>query len=127
MSLNIVCPQCGESEDLQGTPSPDGIRIRCGKCAESWLRDSEPQKCATCGDSTLIARPRALTQYSRGTQLSIVGIGEILLCTRCDARMLERSEAGRPVPFNYRPAALDPEAAAERAKAGGDDDVLITP
>ena len=126
MALKIQCPRCGESEELKGDSSADGIRIRCGRCGESWLRDAEPQKCATCGDSTLIVRPRALTQYSRGTQLSIVGIGEVLLCPTCDARMLEWSEAGRPIPFNYRAAALDPEAAAERAE-GGDDDVLITP
>ena len=126
MSLRIQCPECGETEDLKGSPSAKGIRIRCGQCGKSWLRDSEPQKCVTCGGVDLVPRPRALTQYSRGTQLSIVGIGEVLLCRSCDARMLKWSEAGRAVPFNYRSSALDPEAAADRAAEGGDD-VLITP
>ena len=108
MALHIVCPKCGGSEDLKGSPSPDGIRIRCEQCGTSWLRDAELEKCATCGAADLIRRPSALTQYSRGTQLSIVGIGEVLLCRTCDSRMLEWSEAGRAVPFSYRPAALDP-------------------
>jgi len=42
----FACPGCGESENLTGNPSPDGIRIRCGKCDTSWLRDAGPEKCA---------------------------------------------------------------------------------
>lgn len=125
MALDISCPDCGASEGLKGSPSPDGIRIRCGDCGASWLRDSRPQECATCGGTDLVSRPSALTQYSRGTQLSIVGIGEVQLCRACDAKMAEWSEA-RVVPHTYRPAATDPQAAAERAERG-DDDVLITP
>ena len=67
----------------------------------------------------------ALTQYARGTQLSIVGVGTILLCAECDAEMLEWSE-GRAVPSTYQPAALDPAAAAKRKDAGGGN-MLITP
>jgi hypothetical protein len=127
MARQIRCPSCGEPEELSGTETDEGIRITCGTCGESWLRDEAAQTCATCGGSDLVTRPRAHTQYSRGTQLSIVGMSEILLCRDCDAKMVEWSEgSARAVPFNYRPAALDPEAAAERDDED-DGDVLITP
>ena len=126
MSRQIVCPKCGESEELTGSQSPDGIQVLCGRCGMTWLRDAGPQKCATCGGTDVVRRPRALTQYSRGTQLSIVGIGEVLLCRVCDHRMVEWSDASRAVPFNYRSSALDPDASAER---GDEDygDVRMTP
>ncbi|MFU8891520.1 MAG: hypothetical protein ACNA76_07695 [Anaerosomatales bacterium] len=118
MQSRIVCPTCGESEELTGSPSADGIRIRCGRCDAEWLRDGVSQTCATCGGSDLETRSRALTQYSRGTQLSIVGLSEILLCRACDHEMLEWSKAGRPVPHTYRSAALDGEAGRERGDSG---------
>ncbi len=106
MAREIVCPRCGESDDLSGRPSEEGIRIICGACGNEWLRDDVPDRCATCGGTDLVKRPLALTQYSRGTQLSIVGIGEIILCACCDAEMVEWSD-GRAVPANYRSAALE--------------------
>ena len=127
MSRRFACPGCGETEKLTGAPSSEGIRITCGTCDTSWLRDSAPETCATCGGSELETRPRALTQYSRGTQLSIVGFSEVLLCRACDEEMLEHSKAGRAVPRNYRPAALDPEAAKGRASTTVNNDRLITP
>ncbi len=114
MALCITCPTCGETEDLSGAPSEEGIRIRCGLCGATWLRDDAPQTCATCGGSDLETRHRALTQYSRGTQLSIVGLAEIELCTVCDHEMLEWSKGGKAVPPTYRPAAVDPDAAEKR-------------
>jgi hypothetical protein len=125
VSRLIACPECGESEELTGTESAEGIRILCGACGASWLRDAEPQTCATCGGTDVLKRPRALTQYSRGTQLSIVGMTDILLCRVCDKKMVEWSGASRAVPFNYRSAALDPDAVDERE--GEDGDVLMTP
>lgn len=127
MVQHFACPGCGESEDLTGSPSPDGIRISCDRCGTSWLRDAEPEKCASCGGTDVIERQRALTQYSRGTQLSIVGLVPILLCRTCDRRMIEWADAGRPVPFNYRSAALDPDALADRQDNGDDGIVVITP
>jgi len=126
MGRHIVCPGCGEAEELMGSQSPEGIRIRCEKCETEWLRDAEPERCATCGGTEVVQRQRALTQFSRGSQLSIVGFTAVPLCRVCDAEMLAWAHAGRAVPFNYRPAALDPEAAKEREKQDGDD-VIITP
>ena len=127
MSREIECPRCGEADELVGRDTAKGIRITCGICGESWLRDAAAQTCATCGGDDLVERPRAHTQYSRGTQLSIVGMSEVLLCRVCDAKMVEWSEgSARAVPFNYRPATVDPEAAAEREDEDGGD-VMITP
>lgn len=127
MPRQIECPRCGENQELSGSESPDGIVITCDTCGESWLRDAAPSECATCGGTDLVARPRAHTQYSRGTQLSIVGWSEVLLCRVCDAKMVEWSEgSSNAVPFNYRPSALDPEAHAEREDEDGGD-VRITP
>lgn len=76
MARMIECPQCGEADNLRGSETLEGIRITCGECGQSWLRDEQPERCVTCGGSDLVKRPHALTQYSRGTQLSIVGIAE---------------------------------------------------
>ncbi|WP_207929363.1 hypothetical protein [Actinomadura sp. 6K520] len=61
--------------------------------------------CATCGGADLVQRPRALTQYSRGTQLSVTSWNQALLCNSCDAAMLARSSEGKPIPPHYQPAA----------------------
>lgn len=121
MSRNISCPSCGESEELNGRPSPDGIVIDCATCGASWLRDAILPTCATCGGTEVEERPRALTQYSRGTQLSIVGVGSILLCKHCDARMVEWVGSHKPVPFSYRSAALH----ADSVRPGNTDDPII--
>jgi DNA-directed RNA polymerase subunit RPC12/RpoP len=122
MARTIKCPQCGETDNIRGAETPDGIRITCAECGQSWLRDEQPERCATCGSTDLVKRPHALTQYSRGTQLSIVGIAETMLCAHCDARMVEWSD-GRAVPANYRSRAAE--------KCDDDEDergpVMITP
>lgn len=126
MVQSFECPSCGESAALTGSPSPEGIKIKCGRCELSWLRDAEPEKCVTCGGSDIVQHQRALTQYSRGTQLSIVGLVPITLCRVCDSRIIEWAESGRAVPFNYRSAALDPDALADRPD-DEDKSVVITP
>ena len=126
MPRQIICPKCGEAEDLSGRESPKGVRIKCGKCGESWLRDAEPQECATCGGTDVVQRKRALTQYSRGTQLSIVGFSEILLCKVCDRQMVKWTESSRAVPFSYRSSALDPNAETD-CEDEDSGDVLMTP
>jgi hypothetical protein len=118
----IACPECGEADDLAGSETSKGIRIECGACEHRWMRDDEPETCATCGGAELVKRPYALTQYSRGTQLSIVGMGEIMLCPACDAEMLEWSREGRAVPFNYRSKAEHPGGSDDQTS-----DVRITP
>lgn len=113
MIRHIVCPACGENDELTGSSTPEGIRITCDKCAATWLRDATPVTCANCGRDDVVFRPQALTSYSRGTQVSILGWRHIPLCPICDADMLTRSYAGKPMPTGYRPAALDASASTD--------------
>lgn len=124
MARTIACPRCGEAENIRGEHSSEGIRITCGECGHGWMRDEEPDRCATCGCDDLVKRPHALTQYSRGTQLSIVGIAETMLCPVCDADMVEWSD-GRAVPANYRPCAAEKRPDGGTGDKGGP--VMITP
>jgi hypothetical protein len=123
VSRQLACRSCGETDELTGQPSPEGIRITCGQCGDSWLRDTAAATCATCGGTELEARPQATTAYSRGTQVSIVGWRQVPLCVTCDAAMLSRSYAGKAVPPGYQPAAV------ERRDPGGppSDQVTILP
>ena len=127
MSRSIQCPMCEEQENLNGEMTDEGVRIVCGSCGADWLRDSVPDVCATCGGQDVQERTRALTQYSRGTQLSIVGLGSIKLCRECDASMFAWSESGRPVPFEYKSAAMDARSDAGSSCRSDGGDVLITP
>jgi hypothetical protein len=116
MSRALACSACGETEDLAGEATEAGIRISCGGCGASWMRDTAPC-CAACGGTDILLRPRTLTQYSRGTQLSIVGWQDVPCCTDCDADALTKSTfSNGPLPAGYRPAAmygpLDPPGSA---------------
>lgn len=105
--MAAACQLCGKPGKLRAAEHPDGVRIQCGHCGGSWPRP-EPV-CATCGRSGLVNRARPLTQYSRGTQLSIVGWVEVPCCSDCDAEALARATAaGGPLPAGYQPAALHP-------------------
>lgn len=108
MARDLTCPTCGETDNLRGQRGPEGLHITCEQCGTGWARDLAPA-CATCGGHDLVIRPRAVTQYSRGTQLSLIGWQDIALCAACDDAMLRRStSAGGPVPADYRPAAQHP-------------------
>jgi hypothetical protein len=106
MPIHIECPHCGETEELTGTQGVDGIRLTCDVCGASFLRD-RMLRCATCHGTDLVLRPQVLTQYSRGTQMSVVGWTQKHCCTTCDAEALLRSErANAPLPADYRPRAV---------------------
>lgn len=113
MIRHIVCPACGETDELTGSPGPDGIQITCDRCSATWLRDAAPVSCRRCGRADVVFRPQALTGYSRGTQVSILGWRHIPLCPGCDAGMLTRSLSGKPIPTGFRPAALDPDTTSD--------------
>lgn len=63
MNRQLSCRSCGETDELTGPSSPEGIRITCGRCGTSWLRDTAAA-CATCGGTELETRPQATTAYS---------------------------------------------------------------
>ncbi|MBB4934787.1 putative RNA-binding Zn-ribbon protein involved in translation (DUF1610 family) [Lipingzhangella halophila] len=122
MPRQMTCPSCGEAENLEGRRSDAGIVVTCGSCHAQWPRDI-PYTCATCGGTDIHPRPQALTQYSRGTQLSIVGLHWVPLCAACDADMLARANQKKPVPGQYKPAAV------RKRRDDGDDaaNTLILP
>jgi len=99
----IACPECGEDGDLRR----DKADIVCDGCGHRW--SSASGVCATCGGTDLVKRPRPLTQFSRGTQLSIVGWVDVDCCVVCDADALDKAvAAGGPLPAGYIPAAREP-------------------
>lgn len=111
MPLHFECPRCGETEELVGRRGAGGIELHCERCGRTFPRD-ERVRCATCGGDDLVVRPQVLTQYSRGTQLSVVGWTETHCCTVCDADALARSErANGPIPAEYRPRAVTAQPA----------------
>ena len=79
--------------------------IACQRCGHHWQRAQE--RCATCGGSDLVIRPRALTSRGRATVQSVVGFQEMPLCASCDADELDDSlDHGRAVRADYLPATL---------------------
>lgn len=106
MVKQISCPACGESEDLTGDLRDDGLRIRCEKCDHAWFRDAAT-RCSGCGSHSVVQRPQAMTQYSRGTQLSVTGWKMVPLCVHCDEDELRRSTgANGPIRVDYQPTAV---------------------
>jgi hypothetical protein len=101
--IDVRCPDCGVSDELTGAATDEGIRVTCHHCGRNWLRDALAI-CAGCGGHDLIERPQAMTQFSRGNQLSLVGWRMVPLCRDCDAQALQRSlAAGGPIPPGYQP------------------------
>jgi ribosomal protein L37E len=102
----VSCPACGEDEELTGSRNAEGaVVITCERCGHHWQREHE--RCATCGGTDLVTRPRALTSHGRATVQSVVGFQEIPLCAVCDADELNASlDHGRAVMAYYLPAAL---------------------
>jgi hypothetical protein len=83
----IVCPECGEDDDLAGTPKDETIEITCGACGRTWLRDMTP-RCSKCDGENVYAALKAIVERSRGTQLSIVSTEVVQLCNDCDPELV---------------------------------------
>ena len=98
MSIDIACPECGESDELSGRPIADGVLLTCGRCNTEWERGSK-ETCERCGSDDLQTVPLAIVERSRGTQLSVLGTRPITLCSVCDAEKLKRYHANRPNPL----------------------------
>lgn len=104
MSFEIICPQCGEDEDLSGTPRDQVIAITCGRCGLSWDRDPSPT-CPSCGSTDVRAAMQAVLDKSRGTQLSIQSLRVLYLCPDCDAdRLADWNRTNSPIPPDELPA-----------------------
>jgi DNA-directed RNA polymerase subunit RPC12/RpoP len=85
---DIACPQCGESDDLEGERVDDLIRITCGSCTTVWDRDPRT-RCPRCGSADMYSAPVAVIEKSRGTQLSIVSTTTEYLCWKCDRDLID--------------------------------------
>ncbi|GAA4289064.1 hypothetical protein [Georgenia daeguensis] len=104
------CPACGETKQLSGARSAEGIRISCGACGASWMRDQTP-RCATCGGTEVFSAPRVVLSMGRGSITSMAGQRDVLVCYRCDREaILTYHDRGSPLPPNYVPAAHTPRA-----------------
>lgn len=119
-SASAACPSCRSDEHVTGRrdPEADDVQLSCGRCGRSWGRGG--RRCATCAGVALTSRPQVMRRHSRGTQLSIVGWRDALLCERCDADVLATLGHGHtPIPEDYVSAALvdrnAPAPAAPRA------------
>lgn len=92
---DLVCPACGEDDDLTGTRQDDEtILITCGACGTEWVRDPRP-RCDRCGGDDVEAAVKAVVERSRGTQLSIVGTQVVHLCRDCDRDVLASYRVSR--------------------------------
>lgn len=98
MALEIACPVCGETEDLNGDRGDQSITITCGACGQAWQRPTHPV-CPHCEGTDLQEVPHAIVEKSRGTQLSVVGIRVVSLCNNCDAEDIDRWQRNRPNPL----------------------------
>lgn len=87
-SDEIVCPDCGETEDLAGRSEDGLIHIECGACGTTWDRDPT-RRCPRCESGDLYAAPVAVIEKSRGTQLSIVSTRSEYLCWHCDRDLID--------------------------------------
>ncbi|MEX2291250.1 MAG: hypothetical protein WD794_13115 [Mycobacteriales bacterium] len=81
---DVYCPACGEADELTGRRDGGAILLTCHTCGYDGPRRAK-RRCPTCGAEDLVERPKALVERSRGTQLSVVGYGTIVLCRVCDA------------------------------------------
>lgn len=93
---DLECPECGETESLDGRPTGEGerIAITCARCGRSWERDPAP-RCPRCDGDDLFAACKAVVERSRGSQLSIVATEVIHLCMQCDEELVGRYRISR--------------------------------
>jgi hypothetical protein len=105
MTDEIVCPSCRTDDHLSGQPHGDLIHISCAACELEWDRDPSP-RCKACGSAEVRPVPQSFVEKSRGTQLSIVAMRVVYLCTTCDAELLRRQlQTNSPLAPHENPAA----------------------
>jgi len=91
----IICPECGEDDDLTGTRQLDGgLQIRCAACGNVWARDMR-LRCRLCGSDDLTYAPKPLWEKGRGDQRTPAGRIDAYHCRACGGRDVTSSN---PVP-----------------------------
>jgi hypothetical protein len=83
---DVVCPACGEAEELRGTRRDDGVlAITCETCGASWERDTQ-RRCKLCGSTDLEYTPKPLWEKGRGDQRTPAGKIPAYACWSCGGR-----------------------------------------
>lgn len=95
--MNIRCV-CGETEALTGDRHGAAITLTCETCGRVWTRDPS-NRCGHCNSADLQTVPLAIIEKGRGTQLSVVGVRSVTLCSVCDSDKLRRYHDNRPNPL----------------------------
>ncbi|MAT63294.1 MAG: hypothetical protein CL881_05795 [Dehalococcoidia bacterium] len=103
----VVCPNCGEDENLRGDSKESGntekVKVTCETCQIKWERDLTP-KCSSCSSGDLRAAVRSIVDKSRGTQLSIQSLSVVYLCPKCDSEELSVwNQSNTPLPPHELP------------------------
>lgn len=103
MSLDISCPNCGETEALQGSREGEDIVVTCETCDTRWQRDLTPT-CRDCGGTDVREAVQAVVEKSRGTQLSMTSLTQVWLCPDCHPEQLKAwLLSNRPLPPDELP------------------------
>jgi hypothetical protein len=93
----LVCPSCGEQEELRGSRRDDGtLEISCESCGTSWDRDTQ-RRCKLCGSTDLAYRPKPLWEKGRGDQRTPAGEIPAWSCYDCGGRDVTSANP-RPAP-----------------------------
>lgn len=93
----VVCPACGEREDLRGNRRDDGLlQITCESCGTSWERDTH-RRCRLCGSTDLAYNPKPLWEKGRGDQRTPAGQIPAYACHACGGHDVTSTNPG-PAP-----------------------------
>lgn len=91
----ILCPECGEDDDLSGARQPDGaLQVSCGSCGAIWERGGPP-RCRLCGSDDLAYAPKPLWEKGRGDQRTPAGRIDAYRCYECGGQDVTSSD---PIP-----------------------------
>ena len=79
----VMCPTCGETDDLVGTRRPDGtLDVTCHACGTVWERHGD-RRCQLCGSADLHYTPKPLWERGRGDQRTPAGEIPAYACWSC--------------------------------------------
>jgi Zn ribbon nucleic-acid-binding protein len=79
----VVCPRCGEDDDLSGQREGDAIMLRCGACGERWDRETR-LLCRLCGSEDIEGVPTStLEEAGRAGVRTPSGIRLVYYCWDC--------------------------------------------
>ena len=109
MSLDIACPACGETDELQGERRDHLIALVCEKCGAEWTRDPRARPtCEQCGGDDMREAVQAVVEKSRGTQLSIQSFRQVWICPTCESDLWDKVKiTNRPLPPDELPTETD--------------------